>query len=227
MKVTAIIPAAGIGKRMNAKKQFLEIAGLPVLVHTVKVMNECQVIDEIIIAVPKDDIESTKELVKDFVKVKAVVVGGEERQDSVYNGLKAVEAESVDDIIVIHDAARPLITKEIISSAVMEAKVSKAVIVGVPAKDTIKMVSEDNEVIDTLERNKIWLIQTPQVFHYTLIKEAYDRAEKVGYRATDDSRLVERLGIKVKVVMGSYDNIKITTKEDLHVAQVILNGRTK
>lgn len=225
MKVTAIIPAAGIGKRMNAKKQFLEISGLPVLVHTVKVMNECQVIDEIVIAVPGDDIESTKELIKDFVKVKAVITGGEERQDSVYNGIKAVDPESDEDLIVIHDAARPLITKELISAAVMEAKVSKAVIVGVPSKDTIKMVSENNEVVETLERNKIWLIQTPQVFNYSLIKEAYDRADKVGYRATDDSRLVERLGIKVKVVMGSYDNIKITTKEDLHVAQAILNGR--
>jgi 2-C-methyl-D-erythritol 4-phosphate cytidylyltransferase len=225
MKVTAIIPAAGMGKRMNAKKQFLEIAGLPVLVHTVKVMNECQVIDEMIIAVPSDDLESTKELLKDFVKVKAVIVGGEERQDSVHNGIKAIVAESDEDLIVIHDAARPLITKELISAAVMEAKVSKAVIIGVPSKDTVKMISDKNEVVETLERNKIWLIQTPQVFRYSLIKEAYDRADRVGYRATDDSRLVERLGIKVKVVMGSYENIKITTKEDLHIAQVILNGR--
>ena len=157
--------------------------------------------------------------------MKKIVVGGNERQDSVFNCIKEVDKESDDDLIVIHDAARPLITKEIISNAIAEAKVEKAVIVGVPSKDTVKTVSKDNKIIETLDRGSIWLIQTPQVFSLSIIKQAYERAQKVNYKATDDSKLVERLGISVKMVMGSYENIKITTKEDMFIADAILKER--
>jgi 2-C-methyl-D-erythritol 4-phosphate cytidylyltransferase len=225
MKVTAVIPAAGAGRRINAKKQFLEINGQPVLSVTVSVFNECQSIDDIIVVVAKEDVELTKSLLKDYKKVKDIVVGGIERQDSVYNGIAAITPESDGDIVVIHDAARPLITKEIISRAVIETKISKAVVVGVPSKDTIKTVSRENIVMETLDRDSIWLVQTPQAFQFPVIKQAYDRAQKIKYKATDDSKLVERLGISVKMISGSYENIKITTKEDLAIAEAILRER--
>jgi len=225
MKVTAVIPAAGEGKRMNSKKQFLELNGRPVLDITVSVFDECQSIDDIIVVVAKEDIRLTKDLLKERKKVKSIVVGGAERQDSVYNGIEAIKPESEDDIVVIHDAARPLITKEIISSVVIEAKTSKAVVVGVPSKDTVKTVSPENIIMETLDRASIWLVQTPQAFHYSVIKQAYERAQRIKYKATDDSKLVERMGISVKMVMGSYENIKITTKEDLAIAEAMLKGR--
>jgi 2-C-methyl-D-erythritol 4-phosphate cytidylyltransferase len=227
MKVTAVIPAAGAGKRMNTKKQFLEISGRPLLSITVSVLEECQSIDDIIVVAARDDIEAVKEMLKDLRKVRDIVEGGPERQDSVYNGLKDISKESDDDLVVIHDGARPLVTKEIISKAVTEAKVSKAVVVGVPAKDTIKTVTPDNMTLETLDRGSLWLVQTPQVFQLSVIKQAYERAQKINYRATDDSKLVERMGIPVKMIMGSYDNIKITTIEDVAIAESILNRRAK
>ena len=227
MKVTAVIPAAGSGKRMHTKKQFLEISGTPVLAITVSVFEECQSIDEIIVAATREDLERTREILKDFKKVKSVVEGGDERQDSVYNCISTISKESDDDLVVIHDAARPLVTKEMITSAVIEAKVSKAVVVGVPSKDTVKTVSEDNKIMETLDRKSIWLVQTPQVFSMQLIKQAYERAQKLNYRATDDSKLVERLGNTVKIIMGSYENIKITTNEDIVMAEAILGRRVK
>jgi 2-C-methyl-D-erythritol 4-phosphate cytidylyltransferase len=225
MKVTAVIPAAGDGKRMNSKKQFLELNGRPVLDTTVSVFDECQSIDDIIVVVAKEDIGLTKDLLKERKKVKSIVAGGAERQDSVYNGIEAIIPESEEDIVVIHDAARPLITKDIISRAVTEAKVSKAVVVGIPSKDTVKTVSPENIIMETLDRASIWLVQTPQVFHYSVIKQAYERAQRIKYKATDDSKLVERMGISVKMIMGSYENIKITTKEDLAIAEAMLKGR--
>jgi len=227
LKVTAVIPAAGSGKRMHTKKQFLEISGTPVLAITVSVFEECQSIDEIIVAATREDLERTREILKDFKKVKSVVEGGDERQDSVYNCISTISKESDDDLVVIHDAARPLVTKEMITSAVIEAKVSKAVVVGVPSKDTVKTVSEDNKIMETLDRKSIWLVQTPQVFSMQLIKQAYERAQKLNYRATDDSKLVERLGNTVKIIMGSYENIKITTNEDIVMAEAILGRRVK
>lgn len=190
---------------------------------TVSVFEECQSVDDVIVVINKEDLELTREILKDYRKVARIIPGGAERQDSVYNGLQAAAPDT--DIIVIHDGARPLVTKEIISNAITEAKVSKAVVTGVPAKDTIKTVSSDNHVLETLERKTIWLVQTPQVFRSDVIREAYERAKKIGYSATDDSKLVERLGISVKMVMGSYENIKITTREDLSVAEAILKGR--
>jgi 2-C-methyl-D-erythritol 4-phosphate cytidylyltransferase len=227
VKVTAIIPAAGSGKRMNGKKQFMAINGQPVLSATVSVFDNCQSIDDIIVVAAKGDIELTKNLLKDNKKVRSVVEGGLDRQDSVYNGLKEVIKDSDDDIILIHDAARPLVTKEIITKAIIEVKVSKAAIVGVPAKDTVKTVSSENIVLETLDRGSIWQVQTPQAFLASIIKEAYERAYRIQYRATDDSKLVERLGIPVKMVMGSYENIKITTIEDVAIAEAVLKGREK
>lgn len=223
MKVSAIIPAAGTGKRINAKKQFLEIAGRSMISITVGVFEDCQSIDDVIIVANKEDIELMRDILKGYKKVVKVVVGGAERQDSVYSGLQELSPDT--DIVVIHDGARPLVTKDIIANAVTEARVSQAAIVGIPAKDTIKTVSPENIVMETLERSSIWQAQTPQAFKYEVIKEAYERADKIGYKATDDSKLVERLGVSVKMVMGSYENIKITTKEDIAMAEAILKAR--
>ncbi|MFH1709772.1 MAG: 2-C-methyl-D-erythritol 4-phosphate cytidylyltransferase [bacterium] len=230
MKVTAVIPAAGSGKRLDnpgsaTKKQFLEINGRSVLSITVSVFDECQSVDDIIVVVSKEEIEQTKELLKEHKKVKSIIAGGPERQDSVYNGIETITPESDEDIVVIHDGVRPLVTKEMISSAVTEAKVSKAVVVGVPAKDTIKTVSREKMILETLDRGSIWLVQTPQAFQFSVIKEAYERAKRIKYAATDDSKLVERMRIPVKMIPGSYENIKITTMEDLAVAEAILKGR--
>lgn len=190
---------------------------------TVGVFEDCQSIDDVIIVANKEDVDLMRDILKDFKKVIKIIIGGAERQDSVYSGLQVVSPDT--DIVVIHDGARPLVTKDIIANAVTEARVSKAAIVGIPAKDTIKTVSPENVVMETLERSSIWQAQTPQAFKYEVIKEAYERANKIGYKATDDSKLVERLGVSVKMVMGSYENIKITTREDIAMAEAILKAR--
>jgi len=224
VKVTAIIPAAGSGKRINAKKQFMEINGQAVLSITVSVFDGCQSIDDVIVVVAKEDIELTKKLLKDFKKVKSVVAGGSERQDSVYNGLKDVVQDSDDDIVVVHDAARPLVTKEIIAKAVREAKVSKAAIIGVPSKDTIKTVSPENVVLGTLDRGSIWQIQTPQAFRADLIISAHDDAARHGIIALDDTALTERQRISTEIVPGSALAFKITTEDDWAMAEALVKA---
>ena len=149
--------------------------------------------------------------------------GGQTRQDSVYNGLQAISHDS--DIVLIHDGARPFVTKEMIVRAVNEIKTCGAVIVAMPVKDTIKTVGEDGFVMNTLDRELLWQVQTPQIFKKDLIIEAHERAKRLSLQATDDSRLVERLGEKVKVIRGSYENIKITTPEDIKIAEEILRSK--
>jgi len=227
MKTTAIIAAGGIGKRMHIQenKLFIELLGRPVLSVTVSVFESTELLDEIVLVVPPDEMDRTLSLVKKagFKKIKNVVSGGQTRQDSVYNGLQAISHDS--DIVLIHDGARPFVTKEMIVRAVNEIKTCGAVIVAMPVKDTIKTVGEDGFVMNTLDRELLWQVQTPQVFKKDLIIEAHERAKRLSLQATDDSRLVERLGEKVKVIRGSYENIKITTSEDIKIAEEILRSR--
>jgi len=227
MKTTAIIAAGGIGKRMHIQenKLFIELLGRPVLSVTISVFESTELLDEIVLVVPPDEMDRTLSLVKKsgFKKIKNVVSGGQTRQDSVYNGLQAISHDS--DIVLIHDGARPFVTKEMIVRAVNEIKTCSAVIVAMPVKDTIKTVGEDGFVMNTLDRELLWQVQTPQVFKKDLIIEAHERAKRVSLQATDDSRLVERLGEKVKVIRGSYENIKITTPEDIKIAEEILRSR--
>jgi len=227
MTVSAIIPSAGEGARMGKKKAFIRVLGKPILYHTVSVFEESEHIREIIIVVSSEDVEETNRLIEEygFKKIKSIIEGGKERQVSVYNGLQSVSSGC--EYVMVHDCVRPLVNRDIIASAVREVKVHKAVVVGVPSKDTVKLVADDGTVKETMERDSTWLIQTPQIFMYDIIKEAYERAKRIGYAATDDSRLVERLGQKVKVVMGSYENIKITTPEDLIFAEAVLRQRQK
>ena len=228
MKITAIIAAAGQGSRMGGKgKQFIELEGKPIIGWTISVFEESDPVGEIVLVLNKDDLEMGRELIKsqNFKKVTNVVPGGKERQDSVWNGLRTLKSDT--DMVVIHDGARPLVTKELISSSIAEAKVHGAAIVATPLADTVKSSKENGFVLDTLERSNLWSVQTPQTFKYKVIFEAYERAQKIGYHATDDAKLVERLGLPVKIVMGSCENIKITTPEDLDIAKCILKNRAQ
>lgn len=227
MKVSAIIAGGGSGKRMQSQenKLFIEIGPMPILAMTVAVFESTDLIDEIVITVPADEIGRANDLVKKhaFRKVSRVIAGGPTRQASVFNGLQAMSADT--DIVAIHDGARPFVSREIIAMAVKEAKACGAAIVGVPVKDTIKTVDQKGLVTKTLDREFLWHAQTPQVFDAALIKEAHERAGKIGLEATDDSGLVERLGGSVRIVQGSYENIKITTPEDIRTAEAILLSR--
>jgi len=213
MKIAVIIAAGGSGKRMGRPKQFLPLAGKAVVEWTIEVFRKIKTVEQIVLAVPEDDLERAKNL------GVTVVAGGEERGDSVKNGLKAISPDC--DLVIIHDGARPLITPDIIEKAISEAKEYGAAIVGVPAKDTIKRVGDDLVIKDTVDRQALWQAQTPQIFKYEIITRAYAKKRS----ATDDAKLVEDLGIKVKMVMGSYENIKITTPEDVVVAEAILRSR--
>lgn len=214
MKVAVIIAAGGSGKRMGQPKQFLPLAGRAVIEWTVDVFRKIKAVNQIIIAVSGDDSERAKNL------GILVVEGGLKRTDSVSNGLKLVPSDT--DIVIVHDGARPLITCDIVEKAITEAGGYGAVVVGVPVKDTIKRVGDDLIIKDTVDRDILWQAQTPQVFKYEIITRAY---KKIKSKATDDSKLVEDIGLKVKMIMGSYENIKITTPEDLVYAEAILRRR--
>lgn len=226
-KVITIIVAGGKGKRIgaNISKQFLHLNGKPILAHTLKVFEDCNSIDSIIVVSHPDDIDFCQQnIIKNFgfKKVIKVVKGGKERQDSVRNGLNA--APESYGITVIHDAVRPFVSQSIIENSIRTAKRTGASVVCVPVKDTIKEAS-DGYVKKTLQRERLYLVQTPQTFKMDIIKEAHKRALEKGIKATDDSSLVEMLGIKVKIVEGSYENIKITTPEDLIIGEAILKDR--
>ena len=218
MKTCAIITAAGQGKRMGRPKQFIKLGAKSLLERTLSVFERSEAINGIILVVNPEDIRKTKKF--RMRKLVKVVAGGKERQDSVYNGLKALPEDA--EMVVIHDGARPFVTAEIIKRAVTEAKTYKAVLVGVPVTDTIKRVIGGRLMVSgTVDRSQLWAAQTPQVFKKNVIFKAYAHGRKEP--ATDDAMLVEKMGIPVKMVMGSYENIKITTVEDLKIAEALLS----
>ena len=228
--VSVIIAAAGKGTRMNSdiNKQYINICGVPVLARSIGVFQECKLINEIIVVVSKDDIIFCKKNIIDtyeFTKVTQIVAGGDSRQKSVLNGLNAVNKDT--EIVLIHDGARPFVKQEIIIDSITSAMNFGAACVAVPVKDTIKRsVGKDGQdfITETIPRETLWLVQTPQAFRYSLIREAHIKAYEEGFEGTDDSILVERLGVPVKIVMGRYDNIKITTWEDLIIGEAILSN---
>lgn len=224
-KCTAIVLAAGQGKRMGTKvqKQYLEIKGKPVLYYSLCTFEESDLIDEIVLVVGADQKEyCEREIVSKygFRKIKTIVEGGAERYNSVWNGLQELE----DGYVFIHDGARPFINEEILQRVYNEVLVHKACVVGMPVKDTIKIADENQFAVVTPERNLLWQIQTPQVFDISLIKEGYKKLmQSDTIKVTDDAMVVEQmLGRKVKLVLGSYENIKITTPEDLKIAEIFL-----
>lgn len=227
IKTTVIIPAAGQGKRMGSdgKKQYLNLKGKPILVHTLEVFDKCTKINNIILVVGKGEVEYCKEeIVKKYKinKISNIVEGGKERQDSVYEGLKKIPDET--DIVLVHDAARPFVKEVDIHNIITQTVKNKACVLGVKAKDTIKIVNKNNKIVDTPNRDLLWLVQTPQVFSKDIIMSAYNKAMVESFKATDDSMIVERYSdVQVKMVEGSYSNIKITTQDDLIIGERFLN----
>ena len=226
---SVVIVSAGRGSRMKAdiNKQFLKLKGKEVIAHTIDKFYNNKNIDQIVVVVKEDEADFFRRNIIDKYGYKNIKIafGGKERQDSVFNGLKAVNERC--DIVLIHDGARPFVTDEIIKNSIECAKKNKCVIVGVPVKDTIKIINKDNEVCDTPNRSTLWSIQTPQVFEYLSIIKAHKIAKEKSYYGTDDSMLMEYLGYNVKVIEGSYNNIKITTPEDLKIGEEILNENKK
>jgi 2-C-methyl-D-erythritol 4-phosphate cytidylyltransferase len=228
LKVTAIIPAGGYGKRINAgiHKQLIEIAGKPILIHTLEKFQNCDCIDAIIIATAPEIMIEVENLIRKFniTKVVEVTIGGNERQDSVYNALQMMVYHHT-EIVVVHDAVRPFISCEKICEVVAACKETGAAILAVRPKETVKLGDKNSFVEKTLDRNSLWLVQTPQAFYYSILQHAYKRAYTDSYYGTDDASLVERLGVKVKVVEGLYENIKITTPEDIEFARMMLERK--
>jgi 2-C-methyl-D-erythritol 4-phosphate cytidylyltransferase len=223
-KFTAIILAAGHGKRMNSSvaKQYMLLAERPLLYYSLKAFQESDV-DEIVLVVGSSEEKYVLDNVivpYSFTKVKRLVVGGKERYHSVYEGLKAVRSS---DYVLIHDGARPFVTKSMICSIMEEVKDCDACIVGVPSKDTVKIVNEQGYVVDTPNRNYVRNVQTPQAFSYQLINGAYEKLmSSESYDVTDDAMIVELMTKHpIRLLLGSYDNIKITTPEDILIAEGI------
>jgi len=227
-KATAIIVAAGTGSRMKASinKQYLLLSGNPVLAHTLDVFEKSEFISEIIVVINKDEHKQFEDFILTpfkFSKIKSIIGGGADRQESVYNGLAMVSPEA--EIVCVHDGARPFVTLDNIKESVIAAGKTGAACVGVLCKDTIKQADKSGIVEKTLDRTTLWAVQTPQVFKSDILLNAHEKAISDGFRGTDDCVLVERLGQAVQMIMGSYSNIKITTPEDLAFAETIVKER--
>ncbi|MBU3098157.1 MULTISPECIES: 2-C-methyl-D-erythritol 4-phosphate cytidylyltransferase [Clostridium] len=223
----AIILAAGKGKRMgkSINKQYLNIKGYPILYYTLEAFSKSNFIDEIIVVAAEDEVEYCNEQIIEkynFSKVKNVVSGGKERQYSVLNGLKAV---ANCEIVLIHDGARPFVNEDIIRNAIIYADLYGAAACGVQPKDTIKIKDSSGFSIKTLKREMLFCVQTPQAFRYNLILKCHEKISLEGIKVTDDTMVVEQYGNKVYLYEGSYDNIKVTTPEDLDIATQILQRK--
>ena len=219
-----VIVAAGTGSRMKMgiNKQFIKLEGKEIIAYTIEKFYNNSNIEDIVVVVKEDESEFFKKEILDKYNFKNIKIayGGKERQDSVYNGLKSLDKKC--DVVLIHDGARPFVSDKIIYNCIEEVKEHKAIVVGVPVKDTIKIIDNDKNIVDTPNRSVLWAVQTPQTFDYNILIDAYKDAFKSGFYGTDDAMLVERIGYKVKMVEVSYNNIKITTQEDLSVGSQIL-----
>lgn len=223
-KTAAIVLAAGSGKRMGAgqNKMFLQLAGKTVLERTVTAFQQCDMVDGIVVVAKADELEQVKAMVPQamYHKVIAYTAGGKERQDSVLCGLQILDASY--HKVLIHDGARPFVTTALIGDLLSNLVPGTGTIAGVPAKDTIKRVNAESIVQETLMRSELWNIQTPQCFYTSEILSCYVHALEDGYTGTDDASLAEKYGLSVRVVPAYYENIKLTTPEDLDVAEVFL-----
>jgi len=223
--ISALIVAAGKGLRMQSEisKQYLLLAAQPILCHTLRVFDRCEAIDSICLVVPESDLAFCRQEILPSAglgKAIKLVAGGLERHHSVYNGLQAMDAGT--EIVVIHDGVRPFVDEAQIRASIEGARRFGACILAIPARDTLKHADSSNLVIDTLERETVWLAQTPQTFQFSLIRQAHESASRAGYAGTDDAVLVERMGKPVKIIEGSPMNIKITSPEDFKLAAAIL-----
>ena len=223
--ISAIILAGGKGKRMRSaiSKQFIDIKGKPIIYYTLKKFSENKKIDNIIVVLPEDEVKYFKEniLKKYELRINKIVIGGKERQDSVYNALKSLKNSST-DIVLIHDGARPFISERIINEGIKFAEIYGAAAPGVMPKDTIKVKNEKNFSVDTPNRANLVSIQTPQVFKFDEILECHEKIRYNGEKVTDDTMVVEKYGYSVYLYDGEYTNIKVTTPEDLSFASSLL-----
>jgi 2-C-methyl-D-erythritol 4-phosphate cytidylyltransferase len=224
-KVVAIVPAAGLGERFGrgTNKPFSGLADKPLIIWAVETLQSIPEIVEIIPVVKERDIQLCRLLFEEYsiTKIKRVAPGGRERQDSVFHGLSLIHDHDKDSVVLVHDGVRPLIEASVIKEALQQLAGFDGVAVGVPLKDTVKEV-RDGIIINTLKRDMFWAVQTPQIFYYQALHEAYEKAMAESFYSTDDSALVERNGGRIKLVQGSYTNIKVTTPEDLLIAEVFL-----
>jgi 2-C-methyl-D-erythritol 4-phosphate cytidylyltransferase len=212
----------------HVPKQFIELGGVPILVHTLRVLEAVPAVEHVILAVPDADREyCLREIVTRyrFAKVTKIVAGGERRQDSVRHGLQEVGDEA--DLVLVHDAVRPLITRDLVERVIHRAEEVGAAIAAVPMRDTVKVVGADGVIAATVDRGRLWLAQTPQVFRVKVLREGHRKAHLERFHATDDAQLVEWLGQPVAVVEGSEENLKITRPQDLAIGEAILAARQK
>ncbi len=229
MKVHAIIPAAGHGVRMlnpQTKKPFLPLAGLPILVHTLRVFQETPAVHRIVCVVSEADIPALRRILSDrqLLKVGQIVRGGERRQDSVWAAVSALDGEAkADDIVLVHDAVRPLVKPDLIERVIEAAQRSGAAIAARPVTDSLKVVTDEAVIDRGLSREKLWAAQTPQAFRMSLLVSAYRKAMRDGFLGTDEAALVTHLGLPVRCVKGPADNIKITTPDDLSMAERLMS----
>ena len=221
---SAIIVAGGSGKRFNSRipKQFLKLKGKPILAYSIEKMEKSKSVDEILIVVPRQFTDFTRDIISkyNFKKVSRIISGGKARQASVYNGLQKVNKKC--NLALVHDGVRPLIESKEIEVLIKLAQKFKAAILAVPVKETVKLVN-NNMIVKTEDRKKFYLAQTPQVFKKTLLSKAFEKAKKDKFVGTDCSSLVERLGVKVRILEGSERNIKITTAEDFKLAEILMS----
>ncbi|MBU0467820.1 MAG: 2-C-methyl-D-erythritol 4-phosphate cytidylyltransferase [Candidatus Omnitrophica bacterium] len=222
MKTQAILAIAGFGTRLKASgpKALLSICNIPIFVYSLKAFESSSLIDSVVVVTQEKFIENFKEIIEQYgiKKVKKIVVGGDTRFVSVNNGLQEIDEDT--DIVLVHDGARPLITVDIVDRSIELTNEHDAVIVAVEVKPTIKRVGEDLFVEETLNRNELWEVQTPQVFKKEILVKAHE--QNISDAPTDDAFLVEQIGVKVKILKGDYRNIKVTTKEDIVVAEAFL-----
>lgn len=223
MRTIAIIPSGGVGSRFNSPipKQYVKVLGKELIVYTLEVFQNCELVDEIIIPANESYFDLLYQIKEkhNFTKVSEIILGGKERQNSVYNGLISKIFDE-NDLIAVHDAARPLLTNSLLKNAINSAKTFDSIVVGINARDTL--IQADNYVSGYLDRTNIYYAQTPQIFRYNILKQAFDKANEEKFIATDESMLVKNAGIDVKIVEGEFQNFKITTKSDLETFEKMI-----
>lgn len=221
----AIIPAGGKGSRFNSPipKQYVKVLGKELIAYTIDIFQKSPLVDEIIIPASISYLDDLKEIKKkyNFDKITGIVEGGKERQDSVYNGLTSRKFSN-GDLIVVHDAARALLSQSLLEKAINEAKKYDSVIVAINARDTL--LKAEKYVTEYIDRSKVYYAQTPQIFRYSLLSKAFELANKSGFYGTDESMLVRNAGIDVRIVEGEFINFKITTKNDLDIFESVLTN---
>jgi len=224
MSVCAVVPAGGAGTRMggDVPKQFQKLNGKPILYYTLKTLQDCGIISELILVVPEKEYDNACAdwLGKPEIVTK-VIVGGEKRQDSVYNGFCEIPPDT--EIVLVHDGVRPLLSHRMIRESVDAAREFGAAITAIPLHDTIKKVDASGLVSQTIDRDSLWRIQTPQVFRYEILQEAFKKANSENFYGTDEGALIEHLGKPIKVIEGSEQNIKITRPEDLELGEIFIS----